>query len=156
MNFEHLIAINDPENPLIVPLSREELWRGLWHRVENAVPFLPGLEACNILERTADGLLRELDFGPAVIHDRVSFADRHWVRFEIVPSEQHAGGSLTITIEEPQPNYFFLRFAYTTTFASNPNSEERAYIEYVKSAYHQSDIDCVRIIRTLAAGGMPQ
>jgi hypothetical protein len=156
MQFEHLIAINDPGNPLIVPLSRREIWLGLLHRVENPVPFLPGLEKCTIVERGDDYLLRELDFGPAVIHDRVTMAETHWVRFDIVPGPQHAGGSLTITIEEPQPAFLFLRFAYATTFAGNPNTEEKAYIEYVKSAYHQSDIDCVRIIRTLAAGGMPQ
>lgn len=156
MNFEHLIAINDPGNPLIMPLTRAQLWQGLQHRVDNPLPFLPGLEACTLLERTADYLLRELDFGPAKIQDKVTQHDMHWVRFEILPGDQHAGGCLTITIEEPEPAALFLRFAYSTNFASNPNSEERAYIEYVKSAYHQSDIDCVRIIRTLAAQGMPQ
>lgn len=156
MNFEHLIQINDPENPLVDTLNRDQLWQGLLHRVENPVPFLPGLEACTILERQANELLRELDFGAAVIQDRVTLAEAHWVRFDILPSEAHAGGSLTITIEEPEPLFLFLRFAYQTTLASNPNSEDRAYIEYVKSAYHQSDVDCVRIIRTLAAGGNPQ
>ena len=156
MNFEHLIQINDPQNPLVVTLTRDQLWQGLLHRVEDSTPFLPGLEGCTIVERHADHLLRELDFGAAVIHDRVTMAELCWVRFDIVPSEQHAGGSLTITIEEPEPETLFLRFAYATTFASNPNSEERAYIDYIKSAYHQSDLDCVRIIRTLAAGGTPQ
>lgn len=156
MNFEHLLQINDPENPLVVSLSRQQLWQGLLHRVENPLPFLPGLEACTILERQENALLRELDFGPAAIQDRVTLAESQWVRFEIVPSAQHAGGSLTITIEEPEPGFLFLRFAYETTLAKDPNSEERAYIEYVKSAYHQSDVDCVRIIRTLAAGGLPQ
>ena len=156
MNFEHLLQINDPENPLIEPLSREQLWQGLLHRVENPVPFLPGLESCTILEREANTILRELDFGPASIQDHVTFVASHWVRFDIVPSETHAGGRLTITIEEPEPSFLFLRFAYETTLASNPNSEDRAYIEYVKSAYHQSDVDCVRIIRTLAAGGVAQ
>jgi len=156
MNFEHLIQINDPENPLVFPLTRDQLWQGLLHRVENPEPFLPGLEGCTILERQADTLLRELDFGPATIQDRVTLADAHWVRFDIIPSETHAGGSLTITIEEPEGGFLFLRFAYQTTLATSPNSEERAYIEYVKSAYHQSDIDCVRIIRTLAAGGKVQ
>jgi len=156
MNFEHIIAINDPANPLIDMLSREELWSGLMHRVENAVPFLPGLESCRILERSEHGLLRELDFGPAVIHDHVTLAEMHWVSFVIKPSDTHAGGSLKITIEEPEPTHLFLRFAYETTLANSPNSEDRAYIEYVKSAYQQSDIDCVRIIRTLAAGGEPQ
>jgi hypothetical protein len=156
MNFEHLIAINDPGNPLIMPLSRKQLWDGLLHRVENPVPFLPGLESCTIVERAADNLLRELNFGPAVIRDRVTMAEMHWVRFEILPGTEHAGGTLTITIEEPADGHLFLRFAYHTTLATNPDSEERAYVEYVKSAYHQSDVDCVRLIRTLAAGGMPQ
>lgn len=156
MNFEHLIQINDLQNPLIEILSREQLWQGLLQRVEDAVPFLQGLERCTVVERHPDHLLRELDFGAAVIHDRVTMAAGHWVRFEIVPCEQHAGGSLTISIEEPEPAALFLRFAYASTFASNPNSEDRGYVEYVKSAYHQSDVDCVRIIRTLAAKGTLQ
>ena len=156
MNFEHLIQINDPENPLIAPLNRSQIWEGLVHRIENPMPFLPGLESCTILERQANELLRELNFGPAVIQDRVTLAEAQWVRFDIQPSPTHPGGSLTITIEEPQPAFLFLRFAYRTTLASDPNSEERAYIEYIKSAYHQSDVDCVRLIRTLAAEGALQ
>lgn len=152
MNFEHLIQINDPENPLVESLNRDQLWLGLLHRIENPVPFLPGLESSRILERDGSILLRELDFGPAVIQDRITLSEKISVRFEILPSEAHAGGSLTISIEEPEPDFFFLRFAYETTLASNPNSEDRAYIDYVKSAYHQSDVDCVRLIRMLAAG----
>ena len=156
MNFEHLIQINDPDNPLVDSLTRDQLWQGLLHRVDNPVPFLPGLESCTILERSGDTVLRALDFGPAIIHDRVTLVEHHAVRFDIQPSASHPGGSLTITIEEPEPTFLFLRFAYQTTLAVNPNSEERAYIEYVKSAYHQSDVDCVRLIRTLAAGGRIQ
>ena len=156
MNFEHLIQINDPENPLVASLTRDQLWQGLLYRAEDPVPFLPGLESCTILERQTNELLRELNFGAATIHDRVTLAAAEWVRFDIVPSASHAGGSLTISIEEPEPTFLFLRFAYRTTLASNPNSEDRAYIEYVKSAYHQSDVDCVRLIRTLVAEGSPQ
>jgi hypothetical protein len=156
MQFEHLIAITDPGNPLVVPLTREQIWNGLLQRVENPLPFLPGLESCAILERTSEALLRELDFGPATIRDRVTMAEAQWVCFDIVPSPSSAGGSLTINIEEPQPGFLFLRFAYRTALASTPDSEERAYLEYVKSAYHQSDVDCVRIIRTLATEGTSQ
>lgn len=155
MNFEHLIEINDPGNPLIETLSRDQVWQGLLARVENPLPFLPGLESCTILERQGDTLLRELDFGPAVIQDRVTLAAGTWVRFDILPSAAHAGGSLTISIEEPRAEHLFLRFTYRTTLAEG-GTEERAYVEYVKSAYHQSDVDCVRLIRTLAAGGPPQ
>lgn len=153
MNFEHLIAINEPGNPLLVSLTRSEIWSGLLHRVDNPLPFLPGLEKCTVLENTEAGILRRLDFGQAAIHDRVTLAAEEWVCFTIQPSDNHAGGSLTIRIEEPEPGHLFLRFAYQTTLGNSGNAEERAYIDYVKSAYHQSDIDCVRIIRTLAAGG---
>lgn len=156
MNFEHLIQINDPENPLVESLSRQQLWQGLLHRVENPMPFLPGLESSRILERNGETLLRELDFGPAVIQDRITLREEQSVCFDILPSEAHAGGSLSIAIEEPEPDFLFLRFSYETTLANNPNSEDKAYIEYVKSAYHQSDVDCVRLIRMLAAGLTPQ
>lgn len=156
MHFEHLIEINDPGNPLIVPLSRAELWQGLLYRVENPVPFLPGLDSCAILERHPTVLQRELRFGGTVIHDRVDLEDGRWVRFSIAPSESHAGGELTISIEEPETDRFFLRFAYRTTLAEGAPSEDAGYVEYIKSAYHASDVDCVRLIRILAAGGSPQ
>ncbi len=156
MNFEHLIEINDPGNPLLEVLSREQLWQGLLYRVENPLPFLPGLESCAIIERNADHLVRQLDFGPAVIEDHVTLALNQWVCFEIKPSESHAGGSLTITIEEPASNHLFLRFAYRTTLSDAPGSEDAAYASYVKSAYHQADVDCVRLIRTYLADGLLQ
>lgn len=155
MKFEHLIQINDPGNPLIESLTREQIWSGLMHRVEDPLPFLPGLEACTILERGDRELLRELDFGATTIRDRVTYEDGAWICFDIVPSESHAGGTLKISIEEPAREHLFLRFAYRTTLAE-AGTEEKAYIEYVKSAYHQSDVDTVRIIRTLAAGGQRQ
>ena len=151
MKFEHLIQINDPHNPLIPPLSRRQVWRGLLHRVEDPVPFLPGLETCVIVERHADALLRQLDFGQAVIRDRVTLIEGQWVRFEIQPSPGHPGGSLTITIEEPEPGALFLRFAYQTSLPDQ--GEDARYAEFVRSAYHQSDLDTVRIIRMIAASG---
>lgn len=156
MRFEHLIEINDPHNPLIPPLTRAELWRGLMYRVENPIPFLPGLDRCVILERQAAELRRELHFGATTIQDEVSFEEGQRVHFAIAPSDNHAGGELTITIEEPAPGHLFLRFAYRTTLAEGAQLEDRGYTEYVKSAYHASDVDCVRIIRVLAAGGTPQ
>ena len=112
MKFEHLLQINDLANPLIVPLTRAQLWDGLLHRVDHPQSFLPGLETCTIVERSAPGILRRLNFGAAVIEDRVTLVEGLWVRFDIQPSASHAGGSLTISIEEPQPEALFLRFAY--------------------------------------------
>lgn len=148
VNFEHLIQINDPLNPLLADLTRAQLWRGLWARVENPLPFLPGLEAFRVLRRDAASVERELSFGQTVILDRATFETEAWVRFEVAANAEHPGGSLTISIEEPESGSFFLRFAYVTSLPDD-GDEARSYAEYVKSAYRESDIDMVRIIRAM-------
>lgn len=157
MKFEHLIEINTLANPQQAVLTREELWFGLLCRAEDARAFLPGLDACRILERSDDGLVRELHFGDLLIRDRVSFSTLDWVCFESETSEAHAGGSLTISIEEPELGALSLRFRYHTSLPEEAESEDGAYAELVRSAYHQSDLDTVRVIRMIAeSGGLQQ
>ena len=148
MKFEHLIEVNDLANPLQMQLTREELWFGLLCRAEDACIFLPGLEACHIIERSEDRLVRDLHFGSAIIRDCVTFDPLHWMRFESEANEEHPGGSLVITIEEPEPGALFLRFAYQTSLPEG--GEEGRYAQFVRSAYHQSDLDTVRVIRMIA------
>ncbi|THF64530.1 DUF1857 family protein [Pseudothauera nasutitermitis] len=154
MKFEHLVQVNDLADPALTPLTREELWFGLLCRAEDPRPFLPGLERCVILERREDVLERELHFGGAVVRDRVSLAELQWVRFESAATAEHAGGSLTIAIEEPRPGELFLRFTYATTLPEG--GQEVAVAEYVRSAYHESDLDTLRVIRMIAASSTEQ
>lgn len=156
MKFEHVVIVNDPDNPLATVLTREELWFGLLCRVEDSRPFLPGLEACRVLERSDTELRRELDFGGLVIRDRVTLQPMDWVRFETERTATHAGGTLMIGIEEPAPDTLVLRFSYVTTLSEQSGSDDVAYAEYVKSAYHESDIDTLRVIRMIAESGRVQ
>lgn len=155
MKFEHLVIVNDPDNPLIEDLTREQLWFGLLCRVENPSPFLPGLEACTVIERFDDGVRRELDFGQLRIRDRVTLEPMESVVFEAEQTDQHAGGTLTIRIEEPVVSQLVLRFIYRTTQADSEDSNTM-YADLVKSAYEQSDIDTVRVIREIVAAGRMQ
>ncbi len=152
MKFEHLIEINDPRNPILPLLTREQLWQGLMFRAEDATHFLPGLDACIIVARGDCLLQRRLDFGQAAIEDTVTWVECEWMCFAVARTEAHAGGTLTITIEEPETDHLFLRFAYDTTLGEAAGDEDAAYAEFVKSAYHESDIETVRVIRTLLAG----
>ena len=155
MKFEHLVVVNDPADSLLTELTREELWFGLLCRAEDPRPFLPGLESCTILERSETALLRELQFGSAMIRDRVILTPMESVSFESECTETHAGGSLTIRIEEPAARQLVLRFRYVTTLADDGGADNN-YAEYVKSAYHQSDLDTVRVIRMIAESGRLQ
>ncbi|QWT45325.1 SRPBCC family protein [Azospira inquinata] len=150
MKFEHLVEINDGDNPLVFSLSRDQLWQGLMCRVEDARSFVHGLEECQILSRGDNQVERLLVFGAAQVRDRVTYAVGHWVRFDTEATEHHAGGSLIIHIEEPEPDRLFLRFTYQTSFAEGPDPEARAYVGYLESAYHAADLDTVAEIRRLA------
>lgn len=153
MKFEHLIEINDPRNPMMPLLTREQLWQGLMFRAEDATHFLPGLDTCVILERGDGRLQRRLDFGRAAIEDTVTWRHLEWMCFTVARTGEHAGGTLTIAIEEPEESHIFLRFAYETTLGETSGDEDAAYAEFVKSAYRESDIETVRVIRALLAGG---
>ncbi|VVE00555.1 hypothetical protein PAQ31011_02118 [Pandoraea aquatica] len=153
MQYEHLIEVNDLLNPLTFALSRDQLWRGLVLRAEQPEAFVLGLDECTMLERTEDALSRELRFGETVVLDRVVFESMQSVRYETAATDAHAGGTLTMRIEEPNPTHLFVRFTYSTTLQEDAVTADTRYSEFVKSAYREADIDTVRRIRELAEQG---
>lgn len=153
LQYEHLIEVNDILNPLVLLLTREQLWRGLVLRAEDPESFVLGLDKCVVLERADNAISRELHFGQARVRDRVVFQPLHSVRYETAPTEEHAGGTLTMTIEEPQENRLFVRFAYLTSLQEDAVESSTRYSEFVKSAYREADLDTVRRIRALFEEG---
>ncbi|HEX5392875.1 MAG TPA: AtaL-like protein [Rhodocyclaceae bacterium] len=151
MRFEHLLEINDPNLPFLEALSRNQVWSGLMHRVEDSRNFLPGLDECVILSRTEGMVERCLRWGQVEVRDRVSFAVEEWVRFETLPSEHHGGGLLTVRIEEPEEGRLFLRCIYETVFTLGQEAEDEGYADYIKQAYESADKDMLLRIRELAA-----
>ena len=153
MNFEHLIQINDPLNPLVETMTREQLWEGLVLRAEQPQLFVLGLDSCTILSRTDSTLERELHYGEATVRDRVTLTAGESVRYDILATQSYVGGSLTMSIEQPDGLQLFLRFKYETTLPASDTEDERTTSEIVKSAYRESDIDTVRLIRQYVQGG---
>ena len=153
LNFEHLIQINDPLNPLMQDMTRDQLWEGLVLRAEQPQLFVIGLDSCVVHERTDTTLERELHYGHATVRDRVTFTPNQQVRYDIHAADGDIGGSLTMTIEERDDHELFLRFEYRTTLTVTDDSEDaRQTHGIVKEAYRTSDIDTVRLIREYVLG----
>lgn len=152
MNFEHLIQINDPLNPLVESMTRDQLWEGLVLRAEQPQLFVLGLDSCTILAREGNTLERELHYGHATVRDRVTLTPGESVRYDILATEAYVGGSLTMSIEQPDEGQLFLRFDYRTTLPTADTEDDRQTSEIVKSAYRESDIDTVRLIRQFVVG----
>ena len=153
MKFDHLIEINDPLNPLIEPLTRTQLWRGLVLRAESPALFVPHLDSCDILGRSAEGLQRSLRYGEVVIRDNVSFTPQERIQYDVPAQTDIPASRLLVTIEEPGDGRMFVRFSYDDGLIETPGSMDAFYNEFRRSAYHEADIDTVRLIRQLAAEG---
>lgn len=153
MKFVHLVEINDPFNPLIDPLTREQLWQGLVLRAESPQAFIPYLEGCVITARSPDGMTRELFYGNLTVRDAVTFTPQQAVRYQVPTQQDIPASTLVMSIEEPQPDWLHVRFEYDDGNAEPENSEEAFYNSYRKSAYEEADIDTIRIIRKLAGAG---
>lgn len=153
MKFDHLVEINDPLNPLIEPLTRTQLWRGLVLRAEAPKLFVPWLDDCVILARSVDGLERSLRYGDVTIRDRVVFRPEVEVQYDVPPQDEIPASRLLVTVEAPGEDMLYVRFSYDDGVPETPGSMEAFYNEFRRSAYQEADIDTVRIIRQLAAEG---
>lgn len=153
MKFEHLIEINDPLNPLIDELTREQLWRGLVLHADSPKLFVPHLDECVITERTGDGFRRQRRFGELRIDDRVILTPMKEVRYEVHAQGEISASSLTVTIETPEEHILFVRFRYDDGHDAATDAANAMYDEFKKSAYLEADIDVIRILRDLAAAG---
>lgn len=152
MRFEHLVQINDPLNPLIDPLTRDQLWRGLMRYVETPVAFVEGLDSGVVTTRRENYLQRELQFGRHQVRDEVTLVPMQSIHIATRATPEIPAGSLTITIEDHGVELFFVRFLYETFPMGHPPVGAE-YREAVKEAYKHAGIDVIRRIREYADEG---
>ncbi len=152
MKFEHLIQINDPLDPLIDPLSREQLWRGLVRYVEMPTAFVEGLDRGDIIACDGKSMQRELWFGRHRVEDRVSLEPMSRIHIATRASPEIPAGALTLTLEEHGENVLFVRFQYETFPQGHPTAPAE-FQSAMKQAYKAAGIDIIRRIRELAEEG---
>jgi hypothetical protein len=153
MKFNHLIQINDPLDPLIVNLTREQLWRGLVMRAEAPQLFMPHLDECQLSDRTAVSVERMLRYGELRIHDIVAYALQQHVHYQVPAQGDIPASSMYMRIEEPEENVLFVRFEYDDGASDDIDGKQAVYDQLRRSAYEKADNDTIRIIRELSIEG---
>ena len=74
------VAVNPPGEPLV--LTREDVWRGLVLKAENALPFVMAPTKCTVLARSENAIVRTIELGGHELGERVTFEPQRQVRFE--------------------------------------------------------------------------
>ncbi|PRC90633.1 SRPBCC family protein [Solimicrobium silvestre] len=153
MKFEHLIEINDLNNPFVPMMTREQLWNGLVLRAEFPKLFVSYLDACNITSRDLDSLTRTLQFGDLKVNDHVHFNFLNFVHYQVHQQGEIPESSMRMTIEEPASQALFVRFSYDDGHTKAEDIENATYNEYRRSAYVEADIETVKILREMHDNG---
>ncbi|MBP0452876.1 DUF1857 family protein [Kitasatospora sp. RG8] len=73
------VRVNEPGERL--RLTRDDVWAALERKAENAVPFVAAMDECTVLERTANGLVREVVFHGERVREEVVFHPKARVSF---------------------------------------------------------------------------
>ncbi|MDF2115964.1 SRPBCC family protein [Roseiarcaceae bacterium H3SJ34-1] len=132
----YAIAASFDVNPVGEPvvISREDMWKGLVQKAEYAVPFVPAMDDCRIIERFEDGFIREIHLRGTVMRERIVFTPDVQVHFtRIDPAD---GGWIANVMSESEHG-LQLTFVFALTFpgVAAGSAEERARGDDVKASY---------------------
>jgi hypothetical protein len=148
------VPINPPgEEPT---LSRDDVWQGLLLKTEDALPFVPAMTRCEVLEHYDDGLLREVDFRGQTFRERITLEPKHRVRFDRVPGGP-VDGFILNEIEEDADGQLELRFSFNLSPAGMEadSEEERAYEKTMSQDYLKAVGATLSAVRRMVAERHP-
>ena len=118
------------------PISRAEVWKGLVLKADNALPFVPSMTYCKVLERENDNqFIREIEFRGERMKERITLEPETKVTFERLSGS--VLGTIRNFIEESPTGDLELRFAFELELqgAAAGSQEEKAYAAEMEKAY---------------------
>jgi hypothetical protein len=141
-----------PINPAGVEpkLTREQVWRGLKMKAENALPFVNGMTQCDLIERKDNTILREITFHGAQSKEFITLYAPVKVQFERLDGT----GWIDNIISDSEAG-LLLSFTFGINFpgiaADSP--EERAKGDGMRGAYVGAvDATLIRVRQMVADG----
>jgi len=126
------IPVNEPGQPV---LTRSDVWKGLVMKADNALPFVPAMTHCKVLNRESDRVfVREIEFRGERCRERITLTPERQVEF--VRLDGSVLGTILNLIEEDESG-LGLRFSFKLKLAGVPDGspEEVEYGKVVEKDY---------------------
>jgi acetylaranotin biosynthesis cluster protein L/SnoaL-like protein len=152
------IPVNDgaaTDQPL---LTRDDIWRGLVLKADNALPFVPKMTKCEVTHRAPTWLERDIVFRDEPASERVTFYPREEVRFERLSGATL--GTIRNQIEESDDGALILRFTFSLEREGieHGSAAEQAYAKEMEGAYLgavDATLAAIRKFTTAETSGSP-
>ncbi len=104
------VPVNEPGKPV---LSRHDVWTGLMMKANNALPYVPQMKKCEVVERGAGWLLRDILLGEEPLREKVTFEPEQRVIFERVAGREP--GRIENVLGEDEHGNLTLTFSFALT-----------------------------------------
>jgi hypothetical protein len=126
------VPVNEPGK---VFLSRHEVWTGLMMKARNALPYVPQMQKCDVVEQGKGWLLRDILLNNVPLRERVTFEPENRVVFERVGGVEL--GRIENVIGEDDKGNLTLSFAFGLTRQGIPEGTEaeKAHFAPMEGAY---------------------
>ncbi|PQM26013.1 DUF1857 domain-containing protein [Sphingopyxis lindanitolerans] len=146
--LSHAVEINPPGASIALTVG--QVWAGLVLKAEDALPFVPAMRRCDLLERGAGCLRRAISFGDQDFEEQVTFYAPRLVRFDRVGSDD-----FILNIISDSAVGLLLSFTFAISFpgVADGSEEEHARGEAMREAYVGAVAATLAKVRELASHG---
>jgi len=119
------VPVNEPGKRV---LSRHDVWTGLMMKANNALPYVPQMKKCEVVERGAGWLLRDILLGEEPLREKVTFEPEQRVIFERVAGNEP--GCIENILGEDEHGNLTLTFSFALTrkgLEGKPEAEKQHF-----------------------------
>ncbi|MBI2725168.1 MAG: DUF1857 family protein [Polaromonas sp.] len=142
---------NDPALP---KLSKNDVWKGLLMKAENALPFVPSMSKCEVVQRTANGLVRDIVFRGEDARERITFFPKEKVVF-VRESGNADGFIVNEVLGDGDDMRLRFSFALQLVDAASGSDKEREFRESMEKDYLKAVGATLEAIRKMTAATQP-
>jgi len=119
-------------------------------KAENPLPFVPVISSCKVIERRADGLVREIVDKGDTIRETVTFHPKRLVKFE--RTSGRVLGTILNEIIEDTDGELALKFTFTLTIenVAAGSAQEKEFAAQMEDGYLMAVRATLKAMRKLA------
>ena len=126
------VPVNEPQKSF---LSRHDVWTGLLMKANNALPFVPEMKKCEVVEKGDGWLVRDIMLKDVPLREKVTFEPEQRVIFERTRGSEL--GRIENVIGEDANGNLTLTFAFNLKKDGIPEGSdaEKAHFSPMEGAY---------------------
>lgn len=134
-------------------LAAHQVWRGLVMKAENGALFVPRMRGCDVIERDANGLLREVVIGDERFKEKITFTPEVEILFERVGTSSNAGWITNVISESALGLLLTFTFAVNLPGVVPGSAREREQGLAMRQSYVGAVEATLRRVRELVVAG---